>query len=435
MLETVPNTKTTINGKDVHATIDGGNFGLNDIASAVTVNGEADNNSLAISDQGSQTVRTFTVTDTTINATGVPTITYTDIQNLNLTPSANVLDSLVATSGAVNVLGPAILQNVTVNGGTLITSALTADGALYESSGMTLVSDSSVGSVGVLNIDGNSTFSGGTLALQYGQVNSANPLSLSYGATLLALGSDSVNNDLVNSGAVTLAGSLTVTGFSPYATAGSLTVNGNFTQTSSGQLTVGLGGGSAAVAGSDYSQAILSGAGDTISLGGSLTVGFLPTMTAGVGTVFDIVNNQTGNPINGTFTGLAQGATLTANDWIFRISYLGGTSGHDVTLTVLQQPPVWGHVFNDSNHDGILDAGEINLDGVTVKLLNASATVVATTTTYSGGYYDFNLSTTGTYAVQVVPPAGWVFTAKGQGSNPYTTSAVNPGPACPIPSR
>ena len=59
-----------------------------------------------------------------------------------------------------------------------------------------------------------------------------------------------------------------------------------------------------------------------------VTLGFTPA----VGQQFTLIDNQSGSPINGTFTGLAEGAIFQVDNVYFRISYLGG-DGNDVVLT------------------------------------------------------------------------------------------------------
>jgi len=62
-----------------------------------------------------------------------------------------------------------------------------------------------------------------------------------------------------------------------------------------------------------------------------------------VGTVFTIVSNQGGAAVSGTFSGLPEGSVVTdANNSsiTYRISYTGGASGRDVTLTALN--PTFG---------------------------------------------------------------------------------------------
>ena len=51
-----------------------------------------------------------------------------------------------------------------------------------------------------------------------------------------------------------------------------------------------------------------------------------------------LISNRTGQPIVGTFDSLPEGATVMINGAPYAISYVGGDSGHDVTLT--NRPPV-----------------------------------------------------------------------------------------------
>src|SRR5207249_2902804 len=78
-------------------------------------------------------------------------------------------------------------------------------------------------------------------------------------------------------------------------------------------------------AGSGYDQLNVNG---TVNLTGATlsgTVGFVPA----VGNTFTIINNDGADAVTGTFSGLAQGATLTLSGFNFTISYTGGT-GNDV---------------------------------------------------------------------------------------------------------
>ena len=63
-------------------------------------------------------------------------------------------------------------------------------------------------------------------------------------------------------------------------------------------------------------------------------------------------------------------------------------------------------VFNDLDHDGIQDAGEPGIAGITVTLLNSAGTPIGTTVTDSTGHYLFPDLQPGTYAVQFPTTAG-----------------------------
>ena len=76
------------------------------------------------------------------------------------------------------------------------------------------------------------------------------------------------------------------------------------------------------------------------------------------------------------------------------------------------------YVWRDLNNDGLVSAGEPGLDGVTVRLLNATGTsVLATQATAAGGFYLFTGLTPGDYVVEVVTPAGHV-SSSGGGTEP-----------------
>ena len=64
-------------------------------------------------------------------------------------------------------------------------------------------------------------------------------------------------------------------------------------------------------------------------------------------------------------------------------------------------------VFNDLNRNGVQNTGEPGMAGVTVKLLNSSGTVLATTTTSTGGAYNFSALPPGTYDVAFTAPTGF----------------------------
>ncbi|MYN30222.1 SdrD B-like domain-containing protein [Duganella levis] len=74
-------------------------------------------------------------------------------------------------------------------------------------------------------------------------------------------------------------------------------------------------------------------------------------------------------------------------------------------------------VWEDSNYNGVQDSGEKGVDGVTVKLYDASGALKATTVTHDGGQYLFDDLQAGNYKVEVVNNSGWYFTKSGVGSD------------------
>ena len=79
----------------------------------------------------------------------------------------------------------------------------------------------------------------------------------------------------------------------------------------------------------------------TVDLGAGVTNlnithwnGFAPALNDS----FVIINNDSTDAITGTFAGLAEGATTTVDGYTYAISYIGGTDGNDIVLTVTGVP-------------------------------------------------------------------------------------------------
>ena len=81
-------------------------------------------------------------------------------------------------------------------------------------------------------------------------------------------------------------------------------------------------------------------------------------------------------------------------------------------------------VWFDEDQDGIQDAGEPGIPGVTVNLLDCSNVQVATMTTDANGYYLFAGLLPGDYKVEFVAPEGYVITAQNQGSDVAIDSVI-----------
>lgn len=92
---------------------------------------------------------------------------------------------------------------------------------------------------------------------------------------------------------------------------------------------------------------------------------------------------------------------------------------------------VGNRVWNDLNNNGILDGAEVGLQGVTVRLLDASGNPVpgvATQTTDANGYYRFDGLPAGNYIVEIAPPAvNGVNYVSSTGTNASATGPYEPG--------
>jgi hypothetical protein len=91
-------------------------------------------------------------------------------------------------------------------------------------------------------------------------------------------------------------------------------------------------------------------------------------------------------------------------------------------------------VFSDADNDGIQDAGELGVPGVTVELLDCAFNVLATTVTDANGRYLFSGLTPREYRVRFTTPAGATASPKDQGSDDSVDSDIAPtgvtGPLC-----
>jgi protocatechuate 3,4-dioxygenase beta subunit len=84
-------------------------------------------------------------------------------------------------------------------------------------------------------------------------------------------------------------------------------------------------------------------------------------------------------------------------------------------------------VWNDMNNDGIQDANEVGVPGVTVTLYNALGAVIGTTVTDANGEYMFNGLASGTYSVGFSNlPSGYTITPANQGGSTLTDGNANP---------
>lgn len=116
--------------------------------------------------------------------------------------------------------------------------------------------------------------------------------------------------------------------------------------------------------------------------------------------------NAGGAPGNDVYSTIALGVGVQATGYNF------GETGSAVT----------GTVFRDFDRDGTLDAGDTGIANVTVSLLDAGNTVIATTTTAADGSYLFAGVAAGSYSVVETQPAGY----GSAGTSPNTVAITVP---------
>nr|ARK11340.1 hypothetical protein A6C57_14000 [Fibrella sp. ES10-3-2-2] len=142
-----------------------------------------------------------------------------------------------------------------------------------------------------------------------------------------------------------------------------------------------------------------------------------------------------GNPISASTTEAsvdADGNLLIKAPGIF--SFSGKLNGCDVSncCNILVNPGLTSSlgdfVFEDKNRDGIQDAGDVAIPGVTVTLF-LNGTAIATTTTDVAGAYSFTGLTPGTsnsYSVGFTTPAGFIATTPLSGTDASKDSDADP---------
>jgi hypothetical protein len=230
--------------------------------------------------------------------------------------------TVTLTSGTLNVSG-----NLSNTGSAILTtSTLNVSGTVAQLSGTSLT-----GGTWTVNAGSNLKFALGSnimsLAGAKVMLNGAN----SNFAALANLASISKTSSfsLLGGRSFTAVGSLTNSGKLTLGPGSTLTANGSFTQTSTASLAIQLGGSNS----SPTFGKVVSTSG-TVTLGGALQV--TSTVVPAVNSSFEILANQGGSPISGTFAGLAEGATFTvkhgSTTMTFKITYVGG-SGNNVFIT------------------------------------------------------------------------------------------------------
>jgi len=390
---------------------------VNTGTNTVNVTGLDDNATLATGGSGPITV-TSPDGNGTIHNTGPGAVTVT-----------NVLDGKTFTTDST---GPTYFNNpagnLTVNnsaGGTLGVSGLDTNKTLTVSGNGNTTVNNPDGNLTVVNtgsgsmtVDGMGTLGAATLTT----VNSGNISVTNAGATLTVANTGSgtvaissvIFNTVLNttgSGATTIVGgdhSLTVnntgTGLvsvsgvadgrtittqgsgqiaiSSALASGGITVNAannndvQITNTGAGQVNLIGGNSTVGLDSNDTMSLTLTGNTTTVvNLTGGLFLGDAPLTlsvasgyTPVVGDTITLIANDFNDVVNGTFAGKAEGSTVQAGNYLFTISYIGGT-GNDVVLTMTGTGSSGGDggggTPTPTDTDGVPDATESAIPGIT----------------------------------------------------------------------
>ncbi len=99
------------------------------------------------------------------------------------------------------------------------------------------------------------------------------------------------------------------------------------------------------------------------------------------------------------------------------ITLAPGQTNYTVDAGLQKTAGLGDFVWHDLDRDGVQDAGEPGLPGVTVRLYNNAGALVGTTATNAAGYYGFTLAAQDFYTVEFGPPAGYTFSPRDQGGD------------------
>ncbi|WP_445400290.1 DUF4347 domain-containing protein [Zobellella sp. An-6] len=241
-------------------------------------------------------------------------------------------------------------------------SQLTLSGTISGGHALTTTGNGTLELSGGNSYSGATTVSAGTLLLT-GSLDNTSGVTVAAGATL-AGGGDGSTTGIINGG-------LTVNGtLSPGASSGAtaiLVVNGNLAFGATGSLVADINGTSL---GDEYDILSVHG-GVTIDSGATLSVthGYTP----GNADSYRLITNDGSDAISGTFTGLAEGGTLTAaGNGTELTAYYGATDGGDTSggNELMLQAPV-----NALPEFANLDGGATFVEGGSAVVIDGDVTL------------------------------------------------------------
>ncbi|HEY4309258.1 MAG TPA: SdrD B-like domain-containing protein [Pirellulales bacterium] len=126
--------------------------------------------------------------------------------------------------------------------------------------------------------------------------------------------------------------------------------------------------------------------------------------------------------VNGTASGTASGVNTISS-----VVITSGSVGAGYNFAVQSPAGISGTAYVDQNADGVFDAGDTTLAGVSVQLFNSSNVAVGSAVvTGANGTYSFPGQQPGTYTIKETPPSGAFATAANVGTiNGTSTGTVN----------
>ncbi|MEM6769851.1 MAG: hypothetical protein AAF597_04615, partial [Bacteroidota bacterium] len=349
-------------GEGGKLTVSGGENGLLLFGDSITVAGE-----LVVDDQfgGDDGINLFTG-NLTVMSTGSLQLDSLGIGNF-LSATIRIAGSVAINNPLANGIGlpgasTLIIEQggnldvtnaggsgVFINGTVRIEGALNVDGARDNGLGQSGADELVVGPTGSVSI----TNCGQTGITRTGSNGNINNFGL---ITLIGNGPTAIfGNTLENEPGAILRTSGIILRNASFATSSSLFPEASFdcltffsaADFSEANITFDLEGTTACT---DYDQIVLVATGDISDANLLLAGTYRPALTE----TFTIIDNQGGNPITGTFTGLAEGDTLAFNGVALTISYVGG-DGNDVVLTAVDfigpQTASWTGVVSSSWYD------------------------------------------------------------------------------------